>query len=96
LIVNLSDDLFDFDEATLNPDAREKLSKLAGILLAYPCAYRMQIEGHTYSVGSTDYNQKFFRRSRRGGPCLPDQCCPTGGKEGRRARLWHDQAHGHQ
>jgi len=58
LIVNLSDVLFDFNEATLKPGAREKLSKLAGILLAYPGAYRMQIEGHTDSVGSQDYNQK--------------------------------------
>ncbi|HST24257.1 MAG TPA: OmpA family protein, partial [Blastocatellia bacterium] len=58
LIVNLSDVLFDFNQATLKPDAREKLSKLAGILLAYPGAYRIQIEGHTDSVGSQDYNQK--------------------------------------
>jgi outer membrane protein OmpA-like peptidoglycan-associated protein len=58
LIVNLSDVLFDFNQATLRPGAREKLSKLAGILLAYPGAYRMQIEGHTDSVGSQDYNQK--------------------------------------
>ena len=58
LIVNLSDVLFDFNQATLKPGAREKLSKLAGILLAYPGTYRMQIEGHTDSVGSQDYNQK--------------------------------------
>ena len=58
LIVNLSDVLFDFNQATLKPGAREKLSKLAGILLAYPGAYRLQIEGHTDSVGSQDYNQK--------------------------------------
>ena len=58
LIVNLSDVLFDFNEATLKPGAREKLSRLAGILLAYPGAYHLQIEGHTDSVGSQDYNQK--------------------------------------
>ena len=58
LIVNLSDVLFDFNQATLKPGAREKLSKLAGILVAYPGSYRMQIEGHTDSVGSQDYNQK--------------------------------------
>jgi outer membrane protein OmpA-like peptidoglycan-associated protein len=58
LIVNLSDVLFDSNQATLKPGAREKLSKLAGILLAYPGAYRMQIEGHTDSIGSQDYNQK--------------------------------------
>lgn len=58
LIVNLSDVLFDFNQASLKPGAKEKLSKLAGILLAYPGAYHMEIEGHTDGVGSQDYNQK--------------------------------------
>jgi outer membrane protein OmpA-like peptidoglycan-associated protein len=58
LIVNLSDVLFDFNQATLKPGAREKLSKLAGILLAYPGIYRMEIEGHTDAVGSQGYNLK--------------------------------------
>jgi outer membrane protein OmpA-like peptidoglycan-associated protein len=58
LIVSLSDVLFDFNQASLKPGAREKLSKLAGILLAYPGPYHMEIEGHTDSVGSQDYNQK--------------------------------------
>jgi outer membrane protein OmpA-like peptidoglycan-associated protein len=56
LIVSLSDVLFDFNRATLKPGAREKLSKLAGILLAYPGNYRMEIEGHTDAVGSEEYN----------------------------------------
>jgi outer membrane protein OmpA-like peptidoglycan-associated protein len=56
LIVNLSDVLFDTGQATLKPGAREKLSKLAGILLAYPGAYRIEIEGHTDSVGSDESN----------------------------------------
>jgi len=58
LIVNLSDVLFDFNKASLKPGAREKLSKLAGILLAYPGKYHLEIEGHTDSVGSDEYNQK--------------------------------------
>jgi outer membrane protein OmpA-like peptidoglycan-associated protein len=58
LIVNLSDVLFDFDKATLKPGAREKLSKLTGVLLAYPGNYRIEIEGHTDAVGSDAYNQK--------------------------------------
>ena len=58
LIVNLSDVLFDFNQASLKTGAREKLSKLAGILIAYPGAYRIEIEGHTDAVGSQDYNQK--------------------------------------
>lgn len=56
LIVNLSDVLFDFNRASLKPGTREKLSKLAGILLAYPGPYNVEIEGHTDSVGSPDYN----------------------------------------
>jgi outer membrane protein OmpA-like peptidoglycan-associated protein len=58
LIVNLSDVLFDPNRATLKPGAREKLSKLAGILLAYPGPYQMQIEGHTDSIGPEAYNQR--------------------------------------
>jgi outer membrane protein OmpA-like peptidoglycan-associated protein len=58
LIVNLSDVLFDFNQASLKPGAREKLSKLAGVLLAYPGSYHIEIEGHTDAVGSQDYNQK--------------------------------------
>jgi outer membrane protein OmpA-like peptidoglycan-associated protein len=61
LIVNLSDVLFDFNKATLKPGAREKLSKLAGIMLAYPGSYRLEIEGHTDSVGTEDYNLKLSR-----------------------------------
>ncbi|MGH9835347.1 MAG: OmpA family protein, partial [Blastocatellia bacterium] len=58
LIVNLSDVYFDFDKATLKPGAKEKLSKLTGILLAYPGNYRIEIEGHTDSIGSDEYNQR--------------------------------------
>jgi outer membrane protein OmpA-like peptidoglycan-associated protein len=61
LIVNLSDVLFDFDRATLTPGAREKLSKLAGILIGYPGSYRIEVEGHTDSVGSDAYNESLSR-----------------------------------
>jgi outer membrane protein OmpA-like peptidoglycan-associated protein len=61
LIVNLSDVLFDTGKATLKPGAREKLSKLAGILSAYPGAYRIEIEGHTDSVGSDESNLNLSR-----------------------------------
>ncbi len=57
-IVNLGDVLFDTGRATLKPAAREKLSKLAGILLAYPGQLTLEIEGHTDSVGSDEYNNK--------------------------------------
>jgi outer membrane protein OmpA-like peptidoglycan-associated protein len=61
LIVSLSDVLFDFNRASLKPGAREKLSKLAGILLAYPGPYAIEIEGHTDSVGSDEYNLRLSR-----------------------------------
>jgi outer membrane protein OmpA-like peptidoglycan-associated protein len=61
LIVNLSDVLFDTGQTTLKPGAREKLSKLAGILLAYPGEYQIEIEGHTDSVGSEESNFNLSR-----------------------------------
>ncbi|MEP7269942.1 MAG: OmpA family protein [Acidobacteriota bacterium] len=61
LIVNLSDVLFDTGHATLKPGAREKLARLAGILIAYPGAYQIEIEGHTDSVGSEESNLTLSR-----------------------------------
>lgn len=57
LIVNMSDVLFDFNKYTLKPEAREKLAKVSGILLAYP-DLKLQVEGYTDNIGSDDYNQK--------------------------------------
>lgn len=57
LIVNISDVLFDFNKYTLKPGAREKMAKVSGILLAYP-GLKIQLEGHTDSIGSDEYNQK--------------------------------------
>lgn len=64
-IVNLGDVLFDTGRATLKPAAREKLSKLAGILLAYPGNLTLEIEGHTDAVGSDELNNK-LSESRAG------------------------------
>jgi outer membrane protein OmpA-like peptidoglycan-associated protein len=61
LIVNLSDVLFDFDKATLRPGAREKLAKVAGIVLAHP-GLKAQAEGHADSIGTDDYNQRLSER----------------------------------
>jgi outer membrane protein OmpA-like peptidoglycan-associated protein len=57
LIVNLSDVLFDTGSATLKTGAREKLARVSGILVSHP-GLRMDVEGHTDSVGAEDYNQK--------------------------------------
>ncbi len=61
LIVNMSDVLFDFNQATLKPGAREKLAKMSGILLAYP-TLRLSVEGHTDSIGSDEYNMTLSQR----------------------------------
>jgi outer membrane protein OmpA-like peptidoglycan-associated protein len=57
LIVNISDVLFDFNKYTLKPGAREKMAKVSGILLAYP-GLKIQVEGHTDSIGTEEYNQR--------------------------------------
>ena len=61
LIVNISDVLFDFNKYTLKPGAREKMAKVSGILLAYP-GLKIQLEGHTDSIGSDEYNLKLHSR----------------------------------
>jgi outer membrane protein OmpA-like peptidoglycan-associated protein len=56
LIVNMSDVLFDTAKFTLRPEAREKLAKVAGIVSGHP-GLKLDVEGHTDSVGGDDYNQ---------------------------------------
>ena len=61
LIVNMSDVLFDTGSATLKPGAREKLAKVAGVLLSYP-GLQIHVEGHTDNVGGDDCNQGLSER----------------------------------
>ncbi len=61
LIVNMSDVLFDTGSSTLKPGAREKLAKISGIVLAHP-GLSLQIEGHTDSVGTDEFNQELSGR----------------------------------
>jgi outer membrane protein OmpA-like peptidoglycan-associated protein len=53
----MSDVLFDTGKYTLLPGAREKLAKIAGILLGHP-TLGLAVEGHTDSVGGDEYNQR--------------------------------------
>jgi outer membrane protein OmpA-like peptidoglycan-associated protein len=55
LIVSMPDVLFAFDKYDLKPDARERLAKISGILLAYP-GLKLEVEGHTDNIGSDEYN----------------------------------------
>ena len=57
LVVNMADVLFDFGKYELRPEAREKLAKLSGIILAHP-GLNLAIEGHTDNVGTDEVNQK--------------------------------------
>jgi outer membrane protein OmpA-like peptidoglycan-associated protein len=56
LIVSMSDVLFDTGKYSLKPGAREKLAKVAGILLAYP-TLNIEVGGYTDNVGSDEMNQ---------------------------------------
>jgi len=57
LIISMSDVLFDTGEYSLKPGAREKLAKVAGILIAYP-SLNIEVGGYTDNVGGDDMNQK--------------------------------------
>ena len=56
LIVSMSDVLFDTGKYSLKPGAREKLAKVAGILLAYP-GLNIEVGGYTDNVGGAAMNQ---------------------------------------
>jgi outer membrane protein OmpA-like peptidoglycan-associated protein len=57
LIVNMSDVLFDTGKYSLRPGAREKLARVAGIISGH-VGLKLEVEGHTDSVGGDDYNQQ--------------------------------------
>jgi outer membrane protein OmpA-like peptidoglycan-associated protein len=57
LVINMPDVLFESGKYALRPAAREKLARIAGIVVNYP-KLRLEAEGHTDSVGSAEYNQK--------------------------------------
>ena len=56
LIVSMSDVLFDTGKYSLKSGAREKLAKVAGILLAYP-GLNIEVGGYTDNVGGDGMNQ---------------------------------------
>jgi outer membrane protein OmpA-like peptidoglycan-associated protein len=56
LIVSMSDVLFDTGKYSLKPGAREKLAKVAGILIAYP-GLNIEVGGYTDNIGGDDMNQ---------------------------------------
>ncbi|MEZ5351853.1 MAG: OmpA family protein [Bryobacteraceae bacterium] len=61
LIVNMSDVLFETGKYALRPAAREKLARISGIIAAHP-ELKLEVEGHTDSVGSESFNQTLSER----------------------------------
>lgn len=57
VIVNMSDVLFDTGKFSLSSGAREKLAKVAGILISFP-GLAIEVGGYTDNVGADDMNQK--------------------------------------
>ena len=64
LIVSMSDVLFDTGKYSLKPGAREKLAKVAGILIAYP-GLDIEVGGYTDNVGSDSMNQTLSENRAR-------------------------------
>jgi len=61
LIATMPDVLFETNRYALRPAARESLAKVAGILLAY-ADLRLEVDGHTDSVGADAYNQQLSEK----------------------------------
>jgi len=65
LIVNMSGVLFETGKSDLKPAAREKLAKISGIVLGHP-GLKLEVEGHTDSVGGDALNQTLSERRAQG------------------------------
>lgn len=57
IILSMSDILFDVNKASLTPDLKTSLAKIAGILSVYSES-NVIVEGHTDNTGSAELNQK--------------------------------------
>ena len=63
MVIELANDsfYFDFDRASLRPENRELLSRIAGVLLASD-GYRLFVYGHTDDIGPDQYNEQLSLR----------------------------------
>ncbi len=61
IILSMSDILFDVDKATLKPDLKNSLAKIAGILSVYQ-ELNVSVEGHTDNTGSEAHNLKLSKQ----------------------------------
>ncbi len=56
VVAQMSDVLFDVNRATLKPDAKIRLARVAGIVMAYP-DLKLEIDGYTDSTGTQRRNE---------------------------------------
>ena len=61
LMINISDVLFDFGQATLTANARDKLAGIASVLMDYD-GVSLHLDGFTDNIGSAAYNLELSRR----------------------------------
>jgi len=63
LVMNLPESAlrFDFNSSSLRPEARETLSRIAGILMTSD-NFGLAVHGHTDDIGSDSYNQQLSQR----------------------------------
>lgn len=61
LVLTLSDVLFDFNSSDLKPGSKRVVQELTSFLNEYPNR-KIQIEGHTDSIGSEEYNEQLSMR----------------------------------
>jgi outer membrane protein OmpA-like peptidoglycan-associated protein len=57
----MPDVLFALNSANLTPDARERLAKVAGILIAYPDIH-VEVDGYTDNTGPLNFNQQLSQQ----------------------------------
>jgi outer membrane protein OmpA-like peptidoglycan-associated protein len=61
MVVTLHGIYFDFDRATIKPESRSAIEDAAEILIQNP-TIKVEIQGHTDSVGSDKYNQRLSEK----------------------------------
>lgn len=61
LVINLSDILFDVDQARLRAGALANVRRISALLNQFP-EYQIAVEGHTDATGSASYNQQLSER----------------------------------
>jgi outer membrane protein OmpA-like peptidoglycan-associated protein len=61
LVVTMGEVLFETGKYDVKSEAREKLARLSGIVLAHP-GLNLAVEGHTDTTGSDELNQKLSER----------------------------------